>query len=139
MTVTTIILACVTDMFVNRFPADRCNIKRFMAAGPIISRRRLHHKSPIEAPSLPRQSSSHPSWGLTAGPSLRAVPAIIPLPRRFTHDKRDTYYGFFSANHNMGESIPFPSVCSRHGLATGFFGSDITGIAGCVAAGSVMQ
>lgn len=60
-------------------------------------------------------------------------PAIIALSRWYPLKKRGTYYGFFSASHNLGEAISFVFVGLVVGLAGwkwGFVGSAIAGAMG---------
>ena len=64
---------------------------------------------------------------------MGAAPAIIALSRWYPLKKRGTYYGFFSASHNLGEAISFVFVGLVVGLAGwkwGFVGSAIAGAMG---------
>lgn len=64
---------------------------------------------------------------------MGAPPAIISLSRWFPIRERGTYYGFFSASHNLGEFFSFIFVgfiVSAAGWQAGFFGSAIAGIIG---------
>ena len=50
-------------------------------------------------------------WGINGwSQSMGAAPAIIALSRWYPLKKRGTYYGFFSASHNLGEAISFVFV-----------------------------
>ena len=51
------------------------------------------------------------------GQSMGAPPAIIALSRWFPLSKRGTYYGFFSASHNIGEGLSLVFVGSIVGVA----------------------
>ena len=64
---------------------------------------------------------------------MGAAPAIIALSRWYPLKKRGTYYGFFSASHNLGEAISFVFVGLVVGFAGwkwGFVGSAIAGAMG---------
>lgn len=64
---------------------------------------------------------------------MGAAPAIIAQSRWYPLKKRGTYYGFFSASHNLGEAISFVFVGLVVGLAGwkwGFVGSAIAGAMG---------
>ena len=73
-------------------------------------------------------------WGINGwSQSMGAAPAIIALSRWYPLKKRGTYYGFFSASHNLGEAISFVFVGLVVGLAGwkwGFVGSAIAGAMG---------
>ena len=75
-------------------------------------------------------------WGMSGwGQSMGAPPAIIALSRWFPLSKRGTYYGFFSASHNIGEWLSFIFVgliVATAGWQWGFFGAAIAGIIGVV-------
>ena len=67
------------------------------------------------------------------GQSMGAPPAIIALSRWFPLSKRGTYYGFFSASHNIGEGLSLVFVGSIVGVAGwqwGFIGAAIAGALG---------
>ena len=52
-------------------------------------------------------------WGLNGwAQSMGAPPAIISLSRWYPLRERGTYYGFFSASHNLGEFFSFLFVGS---------------------------
>ena len=73
-------------------------------------------------------------WGLSGwGQSMGAPPAIIALSRWFPLSRRGTFYGFFSASHNLGEGLSFIFVGSIVAFASwqwGFFGAAIAGLIG---------
>ena len=73
-------------------------------------------------------------WGVSGwGQSMGAPPAIIALSRWFPLSKRGTYYGFFSASHNIGEGLSFVFVgliVASAGWQWGFFGAAIAGVVG---------
>ena len=73
-------------------------------------------------------------WGLSGwGQSMGAPPAIIALSRWFPLSRRGTFYGFFSASHNLGEGLSFifvGSIVAYAGWQWGFFGAAIAGLIG---------
>ena len=75
-------------------------------------------------------------WGLNGwAQSMGAPPAIISLSRWYPLKERGTYYGFFSASHNLGEFFSFlfvGSIVSFAGWQAGFFGSAVAGAIGVV-------
>ena len=75
-------------------------------------------------------------WGMNGwAQSMGAAPAIISLSRWFPLRERGTYYGFFSASHNLGEYIAFNlvgAIVIFAGWQAGFFGSAIAGAIGTV-------
>ena len=63
----------------------------------------------------------------------RQPPAIIALSRWYPLSKRGTYYGFFSASHNLGEFLSFlfvGAVVGFFGWQWGFVGSSVAGVLG---------
>ncbi len=73
-------------------------------------------------------------WGISGwGQSMGSPPAIIALSRWYPLSKRGTYYGFFSASHNIGEGLSFVFVgliVASAGWQWGFFGAAIAGLVG---------
>ena len=66
---------------------------------------------------------------------MGAAPAIIALSRWFPLSRRGTFYGFFSASHNIGEWLSFifvGSIVAAAGWQWGFFGSALAGAIGVV-------
>ena len=64
-----------------------------------------------------------------------APPAIISLSRWYPLKERGTYYGFFSARHNLGEFFSFlfvGSIVTFAGWQAGFFGSAAAGAIGVI-------
>jgi hypothetical protein len=64
---------------------------------------------------------------------MGAPPAIIALSRWYPLSKRGTYYGFFSASHNLGEFLSFlfvGAVVGIFGWQWGFVGSSLAGVLG---------
>ena len=67
--------------------------------------------------------------------SMGAPPAIIGLSRWFPRRIYGTYYGFFSASHNIGEGLSFifvGSLVGAFGWKWGFFGAALAGVVGIV-------
>lgn len=130
--------------FINGFLADHSNIKRFMATGLIISTLAnlivgilggLAESSTIGFSSFIFFIAFAIMWGGINGwsQSMGAAPAIISLSRWYPIKERGTYYGFFSASHNLGEFLSFIFVGTIVGLCGwqwGFIGSSVAGILG---------
>lgn len=65
--------------------------------------------------------------------SMGAPPAIIGLSRWFPLRIRGTFYGFFSASHNIGEGVSIVLsgfLIGAFGWLWGFFGAAIAGVVG---------
>lgn len=128
--------------FVNSFMADHSNIKRFMATGLIVSAIAnisigllgIIHTSILPISSFLFFVFFAVMWGINGwAQSMGAAPAIIALSRWFPLKVRGTFYGFFSASHNMGEFLSFifvGTVVSIVGWQWGFVSSSIAGIVG---------
>jgi OPA family sugar phosphate sensor protein UhpC-like MFS transporter len=117
--------------FANGFLADRVNIRHFMATGLIISS--------IANIVL---GFSHTFWvfvvlwGINGwAQSLGSPCCVVGLSRWFTDKDRGSYYGFWSASHNIGEALTFIAtafVVSIAGWRWGFEAAGIAGLAGAV-------
>lgn len=129
--------------FVNGFLADGANIKRFMAVGLLISvtvnfLMGIIGASAVGAgvPTTVIFISFAIMWGINGwAQSMGAPPAIISLSRWFPLKVRGTYYGFFSASHNLGEGLSFVfvgSIVAAFGWKWGFFGAALSGIIGII-------
>ena len=136
-----LLFAYAVGKFVNGFIADYCNIKRFMATGLIVSAvaNMLMGALGVAHSVIPTAVifiSFAVMWGLNGwAQSMGAPPAIISLSRWYPLKERGTYYGFFSASHNLGEFFSFifvGSIVSIAGWQAGFFGSAIAGAIGVV-------
>lgn len=134
-----LLFAYAVGKFVNGFVADYCNIKRFMATGLVVSAAAnalmglmglMHTVIPTAVIFL----AFAVMWGVNGwSQSMGAAPAIISLSRWFPLRERGTYYGFFSASHNLGEFFSFlfvGSIVSLAGWQAGFFGSAVAGAIG---------
>lgn len=136
-----LLFAYAIGKFVNGFLADRCNIKRFMATGLVVSTAAncfmgLAGMVSTVIPTAVIFISFTIMWGLNGwAQSMGAPPAIISLSRWFPLKERGTYYGFFSASHNLGEFLSFifvGSIVSVAGWQAGFFGSTLAGAIGII-------
>jgi OPA family sugar phosphate sensor protein UhpC-like MFS transporter len=116
--------------FVNGFLADRVNIKHFMATGLIIS-------------SLVNivLGFSHTFWvfvvlwGINGWvQSLGSPCCVVGLSRWFTDKERGSYYGFWSASHNIGEALTFIATAAVVSVAGWRWGFEAAGIAGLLGA-----
>lgn len=128
--------------FVNSFLADHSNIKRFMATGLIISTAvnmvvgilGFLETSMAVLSTFGFFIAFGIMWGINGwSQSMGPAPAIISLSRWFPLNKRGTYYGFFSASHNLGEFLSFlfvGAIVSLFGWQWGFIGSSVAGAIG---------
>lgn len=113
----------------NGFLADRCNARRFMATGLLLT----------AIVNLILGMSSMfivfaVLWGLNGWFQSMGAPAgVVSLNRWYDNKDRGTYYGFWSASHNIGEAITFITVAALVGWAgwrSGMIGAGIIGLAG---------
>ena len=124
---------------VNGFVCDYCNIKRFMATGLTISL-----LVNLTMGLLGFVDSAVPTavifaifivlWAINGwSQSMGSPPAIISLSRWFPLSRRGTFYGIFSASHNVGEFFSFlfvGNVVLAAGWQWGFVGSAVAGAIG---------
>ncbi len=144
-----LLFAYAIGKLVNGFIADHCNIKRFMATGLLVSTLASLIMGVIGmfgSPNFYIGGAVIPSavvfvsfvimWGINGwSQSMGAAPAIIALSRWFPLSRRGTFYGFFSASHNIGEWLSFifvGSIVAVAGWQWGFFGAAIAGAIGVV-------
>ena len=144
-----LLFAYAIGKLVNGFISDHCNIKRFMATGLLVSTLANLTMGIIglfgsnndfigEAmiPSAAVFVIFAIMWGVNGwSQSMGAPPAIIALSRWFPLSRRGTFYGFFSASHNIGEWLSFifvGSIVAVSGWQWGFFGSALAGAIGVV-------
>ncbi len=126
---------------VNGFVCDYCNIKRFMATGLAVSL-----TVNLTMGLLGFVDSAVPTavifgifvvlWAINGwSQSMGSPPAIISLSRWFPLSRRGTFYGIFSASHNLGEFFSFlfvGNVVLAAGWQWGFVGSAVAGALGVV-------
>ena len=117
--------------FTNGFLADRSNIKRLMSTGLLITALvnlalGFTHSFILFAVL----------WGISGWfQSMGAASCVVGLSRWFTDKNRGTFYGFWSASHNIGEAMTFifvASIVSAFGWQYGFIGAAVVGFAGVV-------
>lgn len=134
---------------VNGFLADSANIKRFMATGLIVSVAVNFVMGILGVNALAKSGISAAAgtntvlfvsfavcWAINGwAQSMGAPPAIVSLSRWFPLKIRGTFYGFFSASHNIGEGLSFifvGSLIAVAGWKWGFFGAALAGVLGVV-------
>ena len=144
-----LLFAYAIGKLVNGFIADHCNIKRFMATGLLVSTlanltmgfiglfgSNNDFVGEAMIPSAAVFVIFAIMWGINGwSQSMGAAPAIIALSRWFPLSRRGTFYGFFSASHNIGEWLSFifvGSIVAAAGWQWGFFGSALAGAIGVV-------
>lgn len=135
--------AYAAGKLVNGFLSDSSNIKRFMATGLIVSVTMNFIMGVLGVSAL---NGGLPTsalficfaifWAVNGwSQSMGAPPAIIGLSRWYPLKIRGTYYGFFSASHNIGEGLSFifvGSIVAAFGWKWGFFGAALAGVLGVV-------
>ena len=115
--------------FTNGFLADRSNINRFMTTGLLVTA--------LVNLALGFTNSFilfAVMWGISGWfQSMGAACCVVGLSRWFTDKERGSYYGFWSASHNIGEALTFiivASVVSAFGWRYGFLGAGLVGLLG---------
>ena len=118
---------------VNGFLADRCNIRRFMATGLLIS-----------GIANLFFGFSHWFWLYVAMWSLSAwaqgtgsAPSVVAISQWFSTKERGTRYGIWSTAHSIGEGLTFVGTAvlvSRTDWTWGFWGPGIV----CILAALVL-
>ena len=115
----------------NGFLADRSNIRRFMSTGLLITALAnlclgFTHSFILFAIL----------WGISGWfQSMGAASCVVGLSRWFENKKRGSFYGFWSASHNIGEAMTFiivASIVSALGWRYGFIGAGSIGIIGAL-------
>ncbi len=117
--------------FANGFLADRSNINHFMTTGLLVT-------------SLVNLCLGFTNsfilfailWGISGWfQSMGAASCVVGLSRWFNDKERGSFYGFWSASHNIGEALTFiivASIVSAWGWRYGFWGAGIVGIVGAL-------
>lgn len=120
--------------FTNGFLADRSNINRFMTTGLLVT-------------ALVNLALGFVNsfilfailWGISGWfQSMGAASCVVGLSRWFTDKERGSYYGFWSASHNIGEATTFivvASIVSALGWRYGFLGAGVVGLLGALLIG----
>lgn len=138
-----LLFAYAIGKFVNGFLADHSNIKRFMATGLLVSAlcnflmgALGFWEGAASATGIGMFLAFAVIWAISGwSQSMGSPPAIIALSRWYPISQRGTFYGFFSASHNIGEWLSFlfvGLVVAAFGWQWGFFGSATAGIIGVV-------
>ncbi len=113
----------------NGFLADRVNVRRFMATGLLLTaivNLILGMTEMFLAFAV--------LWGLNGWVQSMGAPAgVVSLNRWYDSKERGTYYGFWSASHNLGEAITFITIAllvSYMGWRSGMLGAGVIGLLG---------
>lgn len=115
--------------FANGFLADRSNIRRFLAAGLLVSA--LINLALGFTTSFTLFLILWAINGWTQ--SMGAAPCVVALSRWFGDKERGTFYGLWSSSHNIGEAITFIAtavIVSAWGWEWGFRGAGLLGLLG---------
>lgn len=117
--------------FVNGFLADRINIRKFMAAGLFVSalvNLLLGYTTAFYLFAV--------LWGIKGWvQSMGAPSCVVSLSRWYTNKERGSFYGFWSASHNIGEALTFLFIAflaTAFGWQWGFWGAGLIGLAGAL-------
>lgn len=115
--------------FTNGFLADRSNINRFMSTGLLVTALVNLCLGFVNSFIL-----FAVLWGISGWfQSMGAASCVVGLSRWFDDKERGSFYGFWSASHNIGEALTFiivASVVSALGWRYGFWGAGMVGIVG---------
>lgn len=115
----------------NGFLADRSNINRFMSTGLLVTALvnlclGFVHSFILFAIL----------WGISGWfQSMGAASCVVGLSRWFDDKKRGSFYGFWSASHNIGEALTFivvATIVSALGWRYGFLGAGTIGLVGAL-------
>lgn len=117
--------------FTNGFLADRSNINRFMTTGLLVTALVNLCLGFVNSFIL-----FAVLWGISGWfQSMGAASCVVGLSRWFDDKERGSFYGFWSASHNIGEALTFiivASVVSAWGWRYGFWGAGMVGIVGAL-------
>lgn len=115
--------------FTNGFLADRSNINRFITTGLFVSALVNLVLGFINSFIL-----FTILWGLSGWfQSMGAASCVVALSRWFSDKQRGSFYGFWSASHNIGEAFTFivvASIVCVFGWRYGFIGAGFIGLLG---------
>ncbi len=113
----------------NGFLADRCNVRRFMSVGLLLTalvNLLLGFSSMFLVFAV--------LWGLNGWFQSMGAPAgVVSLNRWYNSKDRGTFYGFWSASHNIGEAITFITIAllvTYTGWRYGMIGAGVIGLLG---------
>lgn len=113
----------------NGFLADRCNARRFMATGLLLTalvNLVLGMTDMFVVFAI--------LWGMNGWFQSMGAPAgVVSLNRWYSSRDRGTYYGFWSASHDLGEAITFITIAllvSWSGWRYGMLGAGVIGLLG---------
>jgi OPA family sugar phosphate sensor protein UhpC-like MFS transporter len=116
---------------INGFISDRVNINRFIATGLILTA-----LVNLSMGAFPYFIVFLILWGLNGWvQSMGAAPCVVSLTRWFSPEQRGTFYGIWSASHNIGKAITFsllPFLIGIGGWQWGFWGAGIAGLLGAI-------
>lgn len=121
-----LLFAYAIGKFINGFLSDHSNIKRFMATGLLVSALANFtlgvlgfFQGGAGTTNFVMFICFSVIWAISGwSQSMGSPPAVIALSRWYPVSQRGTYYGFFSASHNIGEWLSFLFV----GLVVAGFG-----------------
>ena len=117
--------------FTNGFLADRSNINRFMSTGLLVTALVNLCLGFVNSFIL-----FAVLWGISGWfQSMGAASCVVGLSRWFDDKERGSFYGFWSASHNIGEALTFiivASVVSALGWRYGFWSAGMVGIVGAL-------
>lgn len=136
-----LLFAYAVGKFVNGFLTDYSNIKRFMATGLFVSALMNLFMGFLGASETSGAMfntiffiSFCIMWAISGWTQSIGSPcAVVALSRWFPLKRRGTFYGFFSASHNLGEwfSFLFVGIIVRSfSWHWGFIGAAIAGFVG---------
>lgn len=113
----------------NGFLADRCNVRRFMATGLLLTaivNLVLGLTDMFMVFAI--------LWGLNGWFQSMGAPAgVVSLNRWYDSAERGSYYGFWSVSHNLGEAVTFVTIAMFvwwAGWRSGMVGAGIIGLLG---------
>jgi MFS transporter, OPA family, sugar phosphate sensor protein UhpC len=123
--------AYAVGKLVNGFIADRANINRLLSLG-LLGTAMVNLLLGFNPGFL-----AFAALWLVSGwfQSMGAPSCIVGLSRWFNREERGTYYGLWSASHNIGEGLTFVAVAmlsSHFGWRWGFWGAAAAGFTGAV-------
>lgn len=124
--------------FTNGFLADRSNIRRFLAAGLLVSALINLALGFVASFGVFMVLWAINGWAQSMG----AAPCVVALSRWFSNRDRGSFYGFWSSSHNIGEAITFivtAMVVSSLGWQWGFRGAALLGLLGFVLVAVLMR